>query len=74
MQHFLLCLKEQIYEDNKQKSENLLKLNPKFTETLEELKNSYFEKYRTGNDKEKNNQQEETHKKFMRLMNYYFNE
>lgn len=73
MEEFLLCLKEQILEDNRQKSENLLKLNPEFTETLEELKKSYFEKYRTDSDQEKIYKQEEMQKKFMRLMNYYFN-
>lgn len=73
VQEFLLCLKVQIHEDNRQKSENLLKLNPEFTETLEELKKSYFEKYRTDSDQEKINKQDEMQKKFMRLMNYYFN-
>lgn len=71
-QEFLLCLKKQIHEDNGQKSENLLKLNPEFTETLEELKEGYFEKYRTDSDQEEIKNQEKMQEKFMRLMNYYF--
>lgn len=71
-QEFLLCLKKQIHEDNRQKSENILKLNPEFTETLEELKKSYFQKYRTDSDQERINK-EVMQKKFMKLMNYYFN-
>lgn len=73
VQEFLLCLKEQIHEDNTQKSENLLKLNPEFTEKLEELKKSYLEKYRTDNGQQEINKQDEMQKKFMKLMNYYFN-
>lgn len=72
IQEFLSCLHKQINEDNKQKSENILKLNPGFTETLEELKKSYFEKYRTDSEQESSSKQEEMQKKFMKLMNYYF--
>lgn len=77
---FFSRLKEQIHEDNIQKSENLLKLNPKFTEVLGELENSFFEKYRTDSDeeendnKEKNGNKEEMKKRFKRLMSYYFSD
>lgn len=69
---FISSLKNQIYEDNKQKSENLLKLNPKFTETLRELEKDYFDKYRTDSDREGIDNSKEMRENFRNLMTYYF--
>lgn len=69
---FISCLKNQIYEDNNKKSENLLKLNPKFAETLVELEKDYFDKYRTDSDREEISNPKEMREKFRNLMTYYF--
>lgn len=70
--YFFVCFKKQIVEDNRQKSCNLLKLNPEFKATLAELENDFLEKYQIDNTQRDSENQEEVRKKFLKLMEYYF--
>lgn len=69
---FFRCLKEQLAEDNRQKSQNLLKLNPKFTETLAELENSFLDKYRAEGPKGEGDRENDLRRRFYELMKFYF--
>ncbi|NNU76351.1 hypothetical protein [Clostridium estertheticum] len=69
VKEFLLCLELQINEDNKIKSENLLKLNQEFTEALAALKHEYVEKYLLEGDEIS---KERVESKFKAMMEYYF--
>jgi len=64
---YLECLKKQIEEDNRIKSENILKLNSEFTNILQKLKDEFMEKYRTGELSTK-----ELENRFNEMMKYYF--